>query len=311
MNVSNNVTHDNISWDKIESSVLSVTEFANFSSLDQRKVAIFCGYIKCTEEFNYHDRIYQWLKANGYYVILVMPNTASIDNSELAKACDVFIERENFGYDFGSYACGLQYMNSIRESDEITRLLFVNDSFIGPFGHCMPIDDTGEFWGNTDSNQVKYHYQSYLFGFNLEKTKLSVVNSFFFERGDIYTNDKDKVIHNFELSLFEYFYSQGLDCQVQYPVSTLRIDFLKRPFSFISYRQIFSRVFFYLRVLRQDVNPTHQLWYQLFSRGFPFLKKELLRDNPTDFPDLRKKVDHVIASPDLIKDYREIVKCHL
>ncbi|MBF4279681.1 virulence protein [Vibrio anguillarum] len=298
-----------LSWEKISSSTISIREFNRFEN--KKKVAIFCGYVRDKYEFNYHDRTYQWLRNNDYYVILVMPKSGILLESDLCKACDVFIERENFGYDFGSYACGLQYVNLIEGSERIDRLLFVNDSFIGPFGYCNLIEDSSEFWGNTDSNQVKYHYQSYLFGFNLEKVNLDIINNFFFSRGDIYTDDKSLVIENFELSLYEYFNGKGLRCSVLHPISVLKSDFIKQTFHFISYPYLMSKIFFYIMVLARDVNPTHQLWLQLFKRGFPFIKKELLRDNPTGYPELYTKVEEVMGSNDCNEEYKKIFQNHL
>ena len=37
---------------------------------------------------------------------------------------------------------------------------------------------------------------------------------------------------------------------------------------------------------RTPLNPTSDLWRQLLLAGFPFLKVELLRENPTDVPDV-------------------------
>ncbi|MFY2509927.1 rhamnan synthesis F family protein [Vibrio pectenicida] len=298
-----------ISWEKISNSIISTSEFNCFKS--ELKVAVFCGYVRDKNEFNYHDKIYEWLRKNGYYVILVMPRNEMLTESDLRKACDVFIERENFGYDFGSYACGLQYVNSINYFERIDRLLFVNDSFIGPFGYCNLIDDSSEFWGNTDSNQGSYHYQSYLFGFNIEKIDLGIINDFFFSRGDLYTDSKSLVIKNFELSLYEYFYSKGLRCSVLYPMESLKKEFLKQILKFILYPRLIFRTFFYLSVLTRDVNPTHQLWLQLFDRGFPFIKKELLRDNPTGYPGLSFKVEEVMTRNDCSEEFRRIFKSHL
>jgi hypothetical protein len=33
------------------------------------------------------------------------------------------------------------------------------------------------------------------------------------------------------------------------------------------------------------VNPTHDLWRQLLDAGFPFIKRELVRDNPARVAD--------------------------
>ena len=37
---------------------------------------------------------------------------------------------------------------------------------------------------------------------------------------------------------------------------------------------------------RTPMKPTSDLWRQLMAAGFPFIKRELLRDNPTEVPDV-------------------------
>ena len=37
---------------------------------------------------------------------------------------------------------------------------------------------------------------------------------------------------------------------------------------------------------RTPLNPTSDLWRQLLAARFPFIKRELLRDNPTRVPDV-------------------------
>ncbi len=48
-------------------------------------------------------------------------------------------------------------------------------------------------------------------------------------------------------------------------------------------------------VLRVPLNPTSDLWRQLMQAKFPFIKRELLRDNPTHVPDVAEWRDVVTA----------------
>ena len=45
--------------------------------------------------------------------------------------------------------------------------------------------------------------------------------------------------------------------------------------------------------MRTALNPTSDLWRQLLSAGFPFIKRELLRDNPTGVSDVMEWRDVV------------------
>lgn len=295
-------------YEKIKISTKTITEFSDNKKVD--KVAVFCGYIGKIDEFNYHDKIYQWLKRDGYHVILVMPKSVSIPQSMLKKACDVFIERDNFGYDFGSYASGLQYVHENLDLKSLKRLLFVNDSIIGPFGETKPINDDADFWANTDSNQFKYHYQSYLFGFNLEKNDIEVVNDFFFRRGDIYTNEKKYVIDNFEMSMYDYFSRKGLTCEVTYPVQRLKKEFIRSLCKNTLGSSVLAKVKYIIVSIAMEVNTTHNYWLQLFSNGFPFLKKELVRDNPTKYPSLDEDLRKAMSTKSSQNEYIELLKPH-
>ena len=64
---------------------------------------------------------------------------------------------------------------------------------------------------------------------------------------------------------------------------------------------------------RMALNPTSDLWRQLLVSGFPFIKRELLRDNPTRVEDVGDWVDVVRdvmgADPEpILTDLRQILK---
>ena len=60
-------------------------------------------------------------------------------------------------------------------------------------------------------------------------------------------------------------------------------------------RQYQTRHIRNLSVLRMPLNPTSDLWRQLMQMQFPFIKRELLRDNPTHVPDVAEWRDVAIA----------------
>lgn len=299
-----NYYNDELSYKKINSSIVSIKEYKNI--VNSRKIAVFSAFVKKRSEFNYHDKIYNWLKINGYSVILVMPITIKLDiaDEKYSNSCDVLIQRENFGYDFGSYASGLQFL---KQFDSLDNLLFINDSIIGPFGSTNKIHDDVDFWCNTDSYQIKYHYQSYLFGFRVTKLSLPAIFEFFFGRGDIYTNDKDKVIVNFELRMHDFFFNKGLNCKVIYPSKKLKQTYITMLSGCLKKPYTTSKLKYYIIVALSDINPTHHLWLELFNSGFPFLKKELLRENPTCYPYLHEIIEYKMIQLGCISEYKKIL----
>jgi hypothetical protein len=66
-------------------------------------------------------------------------------------------------------------------------------------------------------------------------------------------------------------------------------------------------------VARRPLNPTSDLWRQLLQAGYPFLKRQLLRENPTgvlDIAEWRDEVrDKIGIEPDLIDaDLKEVLR---
>ncbi len=64
---------------------------------------------------------------------------------------------------------------------------------------------------------------------------------------------------------------------------------------------------------RVALNPTSDLWRQLLLSGFPFIKRELLRDNPTrveDVADWAEVVRDVLAADPgpILLDLRTMLK---
>lgn len=274
----------------------------------REKIAIFSAFVKSNDEFNYHDRIYNWLSYNGYSVLLVLPEVdgVDIDDESLSNACDTLISRKNIGYDFGSYAAGLLYLDDCRSMKDI---LFINDSCIGPFGEANSIDEPAEFWANTDSHQIKYHYQSYLFGFKVTEVTSPIIAEFFFGRGSVYSNERSEIIQSFELEMYDFFLGRDFSCGVVHSGVKLK-DALRGRLR--NMQCIISFEYFYsLWVLLWKVNPTHHLWLELFNNGHPFIKKELFRDNPNNYPKLSDKIHQEMRKCGCEDEYKKIFQVHL
>ena len=65
--------------------------------------------------------------------------------------------------------------------------------------------------------------------------------------------------------------------------------------------------------IRTPLNPTSDLWRQLLQARFPFLKRELLRDNPSEVSDISDWRDEVRAAfgavPEAIEqDLRKVMR---
>lgn len=161
------------------------------------------------------------------------------------------LRRPNLGYDFGSWATALQRYPRIARSPSV---LLMNDSLAGPFG---PMDDlllrfdtsAADVWGITDTSQFHHHLQSYCLGFRGGALDEAPLRRFW--RDIRVERSREDVIWRYEIGL-----AQLLD----------RERFVTE--AAISYR----------RVVGEGQNPTILGWRKLLDAGFPFVKRQLLRE---------------------------------
>lgn len=246
---------------------------------------------------------------------IVFVTTSVLNENEkngLTKYSDSIITRENRGYDFMSWRVGLE--SEILEGyDEI---LLCNDSVYGPlfpleeaFGFMSTRDC--DFWGMTESYQISYHLQSYFLVF-----RKTVILSPAFQKfwGDITIQEsKSELIRFYEVGLSSVLLGAGFkaDTYAGYTPSIMdrfrlmihlcwsrmariaasisaskskaKSDFAKEAAQTalsVFPCKLSEKVKSVLK--GENFNVTHQFWKELMvQRRMPFLKVELLRDNPT------------------------------
>lgn len=257
----------------------------------KKKLAIISSFLADPTFYSYQSELIRALNKKGYYTVYVLPENSSSPhakeyNKQIFSDADMIILRENFGYDFGSYATGYAYALETLEC-EFESVLFCNDSIVGPFDSEMEfLDSVGErgFWGVTESYEHQYHIQSYIFGFSLNKAVRTILDDFLFGRGLLYTNDKDLVIQRFELSMTSFFQRAYVSPEVLFPISELMDQYFKNKDEYYDLDEVRFGAYFNVVSDRIDFNVSHFLWRELYQTGFPFIKKELIRYNPTHYP---------------------------
>jgi hypothetical protein len=139
-------------------------------------------------------------QAAGFYVMGV--NTQQISSVEIKQLnFDCYIERENFGRDFGSYKEGLRFINKKRMHLSCPRLLIMNDSVLylrhglTDFLKNLKTSEL-EVLGATETYDVNYHLGSFCLSICNEvlnnkafwnfwsKYKLTDVRPFVISRGE-------------------------------------------------------------------------------------------------------------------------------
>lgn len=260
-------------------------------------------------------RLVEALSTSGNTVLVVDTSpTAPPD----ALGADFFLSRENRGWDFASWATGLERLGDL--VDECDHLLLVNDSCVGPFGDLGQLITKGEqlgadVWSLTDSWDFGHHLQSYFLGFTAPALRQGVLSDFFDQYP--FPRYKEGVIEHGEVGLtsflnargfttaavFEYFeladrFEKSLDDRLtRLAESASAVQIRKHdpkylPVGFRSLVKTFEDL-----EMRMPLNPTHHFWRELLEQDFPFIKRDLL---------VADQGDHFFA-----QDFTELVQPRL
>jgi hypothetical protein len=194
------------------------------------------------------------LEGAGYVTILVSSaeGAGSLSWADGRPPGVTVLRRPNLGYDFGSWTTALDLLPAIRQASHV---LLVNDSLVGPFA---PIDHLldrfhrshADVWGLTDTEQLGHHLQSYCLGFRggcLERPALRA-----FWNGIRVESSRDEVIQRYELGLSKVLRGAAMSTEAAIEG---------------------------WRAVDADDNPTVVGWRRLLDLGFPFVKRQVLRDS--------------------------------
>lgn len=243
------------------------------------------------------------LAANERDVVFVS-NAGKLQPAALAALQDIcacVIIRRNVGYDFGAWRDALDHLGLPRAGTE--EIICANDSVFGPL---LPLGDTlrrldygkADIWGLTENWQVRYHLQSFFLAFGPKAIHAEAFRKFW--RGVRPVPSKFYIVKEYEVGITQAMIKGGLSCAALWSYEAL-IKLVNRE----ALGKVFSddseggkadpiqkkRILQVLRIRdgvaqRVALNPTSDLWRQLLVSGFPFIKRELLRDNPTRVEDV-------------------------
>ena len=234
-----------------------INKINNFSK-SKDKLCIFSHFDK---DGIIDDYVIYYLK-NLYSVgidIIFISTAKNITDESISKLlpyCRDIIIKENIGYDFGAWKTGLEYID--KEIESYDSLILCNDSVYAPLYDLSSMINTMkqkevDFWGVTDSYEVKWHLQSYFLFFNKKVLKSKVFVDFW-KHYKIY-NIKRNIIEKYEVGLTDILSKEGFKFSAYCPSNELIKD--------------------------EKINTTHHLWKELIiNKKCPIIKIELLRDNP-------------------------------
>ncbi|CAB4603577.1 unannotated protein [freshwater metagenome] len=255
-------------------------------------------------------RLVEALSSADNAVLVVDTSPAA---SSDALGADFLMWRENLGWDFASWATGLERLGDL--AAECDHLLLVNDSCVGPFGDLGPLIARGQslgvdVWSLTDSWESGHHLQSYFLGFTRSALGQGVLSDFFDQYP--FPKYKEGVIEHGEVGLtafldergittaavFEYFelvasFEKSLDPRLTRFADSTTAALMRKhdpDYQTVGYRSLVATV--EDLEMRVPLNPTHHFWRELLDQGFPFIKRELLVADPagrffaSDFADV-------------------------
>jgi rhamnosyltransferase len=189
-------------------------------------------------------------------------STARLSKGELAKVRQFAVDSaliENAGFDFAMWKHGMAKI----DLDARDELVLTNSSIFGPIYALGPVFErmarTGcDFWGMTESFEISWHLQSYFLAFKRRAIDSRALSSFF--AGVLPYRNKKQVIRSYEVGLGDFLIENGLRAAAVVPRAALLKASPK---------------------LKRVCNPTCDHPVDLLRGGMPFVKVELLRDNPS------------------------------
>ncbi|MDE2391123.1 MAG: lipopolysaccharide biosynthesis protein, partial [Rhodospirillales bacterium] len=227
----------------------------------------------------------------------------------LKQQCAAVLVRRNVGYDFGAWADALHHLGLPRADTQ--EIIFANDSVFGPL---LPLGDVlrrlnyekSDIWGLTESWQVRYHLQSFFLAFGPKALRAAAFAKFWNAVRPVPA--KAYIVHKYEVGITQAMMAGGLSCNALWSYEALlrmvdkaELDKLTEIDATELGRNDPVQITRKLQILRirdgaaqrKPLNPTSDLWRQLLLTGFPFIKRELLRDNPSKVQDVGDWADVV------------------
>lgn len=198
------------------------------------------------------DHARAWREAGFRLLVVVVVGSLDdpVDLSPLDFA-DAVLLRVNRGYDFGAWAAAIRSLGP--EVRRYPMLAIANDSVLGPSSNFASVLERAgrsdaDLVGLVESNERARHFQSFALLFKPRALRSRAFARFW---KSVRSGGREFVVNNYEVMMRIRLQAAGLRTEALYPAA--------------------EGVW---------LNPTIQDWRALLSGGFPYLKVELLRDDP-------------------------------
>ena len=251
------------------------------------------------------DYVIEYLKGlNKVSKEIIFISNCNLSGAERKKVVDYttdIIIRENIGYDFMAWQEGLRYKGyeNLYEYDEV---IIANDSCYAPLHDLTNMffkmeQRQCDFWGVSQSLQIKQHLQSYFLAFR----KNLFINKVFkeFWESIVIGENKIEIVQKYEVGLTSFFsrtgfvFSSFMNCKINY-IDKIKIKchmllMIIRNKGRIPKANYSKKSMYYWnkylpkKILEffnlNKIDPMRFFWDKLIISGCPFIKIDVLRDN--------------------------------
>ncbi|MGZ3423491.1 MAG: rhamnan synthesis F family protein [Polyangiales bacterium] len=213
-------------------------------------------------------------------------STAKLSSTELDKVrpfCARATTKQNFGFDFGMWRDALEGVD-LEQWDEI---VLTNSSLFGPIHPLRRVFDRMDkvecdAWGMTDNLEIAWHIQSYFLVFRRSVLVAPVFREFW--RSILPYTDKDQLIRSYEVGLSRLLLDQGFALRAMVGQNDFHGSVLPPRMALADLDAWWSTVARRAGLTPAAMNLTTTQPVELLRAGMPFVKIELLRDNPRSIP---------------------------
>ncbi len=216
--------------------------------------------------------------------LMVVSTNSDISKFEIDKLAgfvDCLVLRRNFGQDFGSWKTGLEL---IKQFDDYRSITLMNDTVYGPFvsiqNFVEKIEDQNQpvVGGMTDNFEITHHLQSYFLIFNRTCVKSEWFQNFW--KNYRKKHGRAQNIKGGEIALSRQAIKNGIELIPMFAYEKIKSFILLNKKPIEPWRE---------RLNVANVNPYHFFWKELIENfGFPFIKVELLKLNPSQIGNLNE-----------------------
>lgn len=234
-------------------------------------VCLFAHFDKDDRLDGYVLRYLAKLKELDFAIILISTSRLSAaDMARVAGICDDVIVRDNAGLDFASWSAGFAKHGAAIGG----RLLLANDSVYGPIGSLPSALErltrtAADFYGMVESVEIVPHLQSWFVLVQPQAVRSAAFKAILAQPFAAMT--RPQIVRAGEVGLSRQLTAAGFRYEALYRSGS--VDGLPP---------------------RHDANPMLLYWRELIlDADVPFLKIELLRDNPIGGEDAAAILQHV------------------